>query len=120
MKNVLASSVEAWFKYRYSSFKTTARKSGITFTITREELCGMFEEQKGLCFYTDVPMRTDTGLGWNPNALSLDKVVPEKGYIPGNVVLCTRRANTVKSDLTLEEMKLWMPPWYKRLEEKLL
>jgi hypothetical protein len=29
----------------------------------------------------------------------LDKVIPERGYVAGNVVLCSNRFNTVKNDL---------------------
>lgn len=36
---------------------------------------------------------------------TLDKVIPELGYIPGNVVVMSKRANTLKSNGTLEEHK---------------
>jgi len=35
--------------------------------------------------------------------------------VKGNVVLCVARVNTIKSDVSLNEMKLWMPGWYERI-----
>lgn len=40
---------------------------------------------------------------------SLDRTVPELGYVPGNVVVMSFRANTLKSNATAEELEqiLW-------------
>lgn len=46
-----------------------------------------------------------------PQAPSLDRLVPEKGYVPGNVVVICTRCNTLKRDGTLAEFQLildWM------------
>lgn len=46
-----------------------------------------------------------------PGSPSLDRIVPKKGYIPGNVVVISYRANILKRDGTAEEFKLlssWM------------
>lgn len=36
---------------------------------------------------------------------SLDKVIPEKGYVKGNIKVISMRANRLKSDGTLEEFR---------------
>lgn len=36
---------------------------------------------------------------------SLDKVIPARGYVAGNVAVISNRANRIKSDATLEELK---------------
>jgi hypothetical protein len=41
------------------------------------------------------------------NAASIDRIVPSLGYIPGNVMVVSWRANKLKSDITLEEMALF-------------
>lgn len=41
----------------------------------------------------------------SPNNPSLDKIIPEKGYIKGNVWVISNRANTLKNDATLKELK---------------
>lgn len=120
IKNVLVSSFDSWLSQKYSTLRSRAKQNSHLFTISEGDLSRIYDKQQGLCFYTDVELGVATGKGWSGNALSLDKVVPEKGYVLGNVVLCTRRANTIKSDISLSEMKEWMPTWYKRLEEKIL
>jgi IS30 family transposase len=45
----------------------------------------------------------------------IDKITPAHGYVKSNVVLCVARVNTIKSDVSLGEMKLWMPGWYQRV-----
>ncbi len=39
----------------------------------------------------------------------------DDGYTLGNVVLCTYRANSIKRDVSLDELREWMPGWYDRL-----
>jgi hypothetical protein len=41
-----------------------------------------------------------------PWAPSLDKIVPELGYVKGNIQVISYRANKLKGDATLEELKL--------------
>ena len=40
------------------------------------------------------------------HAPSLDKVIPEKGYVKGNVCVISRKANRMKQDLTLDSVEL--------------
>jgi hypothetical protein len=49
------------------------------------------------------------GNGRLHSALSLDKIIPEKGYIPGNCVFCCDIVNMVKRDLTLEQLEMLNP-----------
>jgi len=41
----------------------------------------------------------------SPNNPSLDKIIPKKGYIKDNVWVISNRANTLKNDATLQELK---------------
>ncbi len=51
----------------------------------------------------------DSGTGNSP---SVDKIVPEKWYIPGNIQVLSWRANLAKSNLNFEEMKLMADYFY--------
>lgn len=44
--------------------------------------------------------------GWPPdNSPSIDRIVPELGYVPGNVLVVSFRANHLKSDATADELR---------------
>lgn len=45
-----------------------------------------------------------SGRSKSPNSPSLDRVIPELGYIIGNVVFISRLANTIKSNATEKEL----------------
>jgi hypothetical protein len=39
-----------------------------------------------------------------PESLTLDRIVPAMGYVPGNVMWLSHRANAMKQDATIEEL----------------
>lgn len=51
------------------------------------------------------------GTGYRPECkdckkkAELDRLVPSKGYVKGNVRWISRRANRIKSDATIDELK---------------
>lgn len=89
----------------------------ITFDLTKDFLINLYDFQKGKCFYTDETLHLMNGKGRLPTGLSIDRVDNEKGYHADNVVLCTSRFNTIKSNMTLEEIRKWMPAIYEKIEE---
>ncbi len=38
------------------------------------------------------------------NSPTLDRIDPVKGYVPGNIVVVSLRANTIKNDATMDEL----------------
>ena len=38
--------------------------------------------------------------------LSLDRLIPERGYVPGNVTWMCVRCNRIKNDASLEELEM--------------
>jgi len=109
--------IDSYFKHLASVLRHTAALKALAFDLDWLYLKSMYEQQDGKCFYTDAEMRTVRGQGQSRLSLSVDKIVPEKGYVKSNVVLVTKRANLIKNDVTLVEMKEWLPNWYRRLEE---
>jgi hypothetical protein len=51
------------------------------------------------------------------SSLSLDRIDPNKGYIEGNVCFICHRANTIKNNLTLQEMELLLKNWKMKLSK---
>lgn len=41
----------------------------------------------------------------HPNSPSLDRIIPEKGYVKGNVVVISHKYNTYKSNYSLEDLE---------------
>lgn len=75
--------------------------------------------QEGKCFYTDQDLVLTLTSGKGPLTPSIDRVDTTRGYLEGNVVICSDRVNAIKRDVTLEEMYEWMPGWYERAAEYL-
>lgn len=101
--------VESSFKYRFSALRTRCKRFGIDFDLELSDLLDAYKRQNGKCFYTDVPLSYQRLKYDTKNALSIDRVDCRKGYLKNNIVLCTVRANTTKNDLSLNEMKAWLP-----------
>lgn len=114
----LNSDIYHYLDERHRRTVTRARKAHIPFALTRQELYDAFDTQRGLCFYTDTPLVCRVGEGIHRDGCSVDRVDPQKGYTKANIVLCTYKVNSVKNDLTLEEIKSWMPGWFERLSRR--
>lgn len=69
----------------------------------KEHLVNLWEHQKGICFYTGRKMEL-AGFRTNPNAMTVDRMNPNMGYVEGNLVLCCWIANRTKSKYTYEEV----------------
>lgn len=91
-------------KHLLSSAKARSKKSGIPFSITRADL-----EQPAHCPVFGIQLTyggTARSIRGKDHAASLDRISPSKGYVPGNVVIVSWRANRAKSNSTLEELGL--------------
>ena len=85
----------------WSRAKYRAAHKGREFTITKEDI--VIPER---CPLLGIPLVCHRGKGSQQgNSPSLDRKDPEKGYIKGNVWVISNRANTLKNDATLTELK---------------
>jgi hypothetical protein len=58
------------------------------------------------CPVLGIPLMPNIGGGrQDDHSPTLDRIIPGKGYVPGNVVVVSWRANRIKSDATIEELK---------------
>jgi len=95
--NAISKSVE----YRMlTRAKSRAKQKNIPFNLTLEDI-----EVPETCPLLGIPIEIQPKKGYHPNSPSLDKIIPEKGYIKGNVWVISNRANTLKNDATLQELK---------------
>ena len=89
-------------KTLYNHIKGSANKRGIKFTIT---MCDLNDLSFPLtCPILDIPLIWNRGRA-DDNSYSIDRINSSKGYEAGNIVVISNRANRLKSDATLEEMR---------------
>ena len=85
--------------YLLKELKKNAKKRGSDFSLTKNDLlpapthCPVFGV---LLEYT--------GNG-GPNSASFDRSDSSKGYVPGNVVIMSKRANLLKNNATADELQ---------------
>lgn len=80
----------------FASARDRAKKKGVPFELTRDYLLDLWCEQQGDCALTGITMRFDVGNGdsrFMPFNISLDRIVPSRGYVVGNVRLVCVAAN---------------------------
>lgn len=86
----------------FMAARRRARKAGLPFTITLENI-----QIPDRCPVLGISMRRGKGNGnHQPCSPTLDRIDPEKGYVPGNVWVICYKANRMKSDATIEELEL--------------
>jgi len=86
------------------SIQSKSLKRGIPFNLTYEHLLSLYQKQQGLCFYSKNEMLlSQSKPGDRHNLLSVDRIEPSKGYVQGNVVLCTWLLNAMKLDSSLND-----------------
>jgi hypothetical protein len=110
------SSIDLFLAVKYQKLRGECKKYNILFTISKEDFVKQYYNQNGVCFYTDLPMVWAFGQGKHRDNLSVDRIVPNLGYVKKNIVFCCNRINMAKNDLSLDEMKQWTPGWYERIK----
>ena len=85
--------------YILGQVRNRAKNRGIPFNLTREDIV-----IPKVCPILGLPLHIGTG-GPAPDSPSLDRIDPKYGYIKGNVHVISHRANTIKSDATVDELK---------------
>lgn len=75
-----------------------AAAAGVPFAITKNDIV-----IPRFCPVFGVKLEKGTK-GNNPNAPSLDRVIPSLGYVIGNIIVISQRANVLKRDATLTEL----------------
>lgn len=79
--------------------KKRSKDSGVPFSLTKEDI-----EIPDFCPILGLPLSIadDRATDTSP---SVDRIVPNLGYIPGNIHVISYRANRIKNDSTLEELQ---------------
>jgi hypothetical protein len=97
------------FKYSLNKARSRSKSRNETTDLTLEYLKEIWENQKGLCSYTNIKMEMprssqDEDIKKSPTKLSLDRIDPNTGYIKGNVEFVCYCVNVMKNDFTKDQM----------------
>lgn len=77
-----------------------AKRDGLPCTITEEDL-----ELPSHCPVLGRRLVLSEGRqGGCDDSPSLDKIVPELGYVPGNIIVVSQKANRLKNQLSTEQL----------------
>ncbi len=78
-----------------------AEKYGVDFTMVESDIVIPTH-----CPFLGIPLGTVHGNGRKgPSSPSLDRIIPELGYVPKNVIVISDRANILKRDATFDELR---------------
>lgn len=86
-------------QYLLSAAKFRAKKKGVIFNLSLDDF-----EIPDVCPVFGCPFKS-AEKGNHPYAPSLDRIIPELGYVKGNVQVISYRANAIKWDSSLEELE---------------
>lgn len=96
-----------YFQRLLSGVKCRAKKERVEFSLTSTDLQEAWEAQDGRCYYTNQPMdlmaHNEDRKSPHYNFPSLDRKIPNKGYIKENVVWTKWSVNRTKNNLTEKE-----------------
>lgn len=85
----------------WQAAKDRARRLNVVFDITVDDI-----DIPLVCPILGIPLfvATPERKGGQHNSPSLDRIVPEKGYVRGNIMVISWRANHLKGSATPEEL----------------
>jgi hypothetical protein len=85
--------------YMWVNAKQRAKKTGVSFDLNPEDI--NIPE-----FCPVLGIKLEKGIGkLIPASPSVDRIIPERGYIRGNIRVISHRANLLKSNATTEELE---------------
>ena len=86
-------------KYLLSKAKYRAKKKGVDFNITVDDVI-----IPNFCPILGIELKKNSE-GFAEDSATLDRIVPELGYVKGNVAVISGRANRIKNDASLDELE---------------
>ncbi len=95
-----------------------AKDNGVPFNITAEDIRYCFPAD-GCCPITKQPFERGNGKV-GPRSMSLDRIIPELGYVPGNIAVISHLANTIKQNCTDPEVFRRIADYLERAQEPVL
>jgi len=100
----------------FTNLRKRSKRKNIPMEVTVEDIKKAFPNDM-ICPVLGIKM--EVGLkNKNVNSPSIDKIIPEKGYVPGNIIVVSMKANLIKSFATPDEI-IKVGKFYQKLLEEI-
>lgn len=87
-------------RYMIYAARHRAKQNNIPFDITIDDLV-----IPDVCPVLGIPLKLSKN-NQSDNSPTIDRIIPERGYVKENVIIVSAKANRIKNDATLDELKL--------------
>lgn len=105
-----------WAKYSVGAIRARSSKKGIPFSLTAADILAVIPSDMR-CPALGIEM-TLGGKGFNRNTASVDRVIPELGYVKGNIAVISLWANLIKQDVSSPDMLRSVADYMERFASK--
>jgi len=102
-----------WASYALKDAKKRAEKKGVPFEITRQYIESILTNE---CPVFGTPFTFVGNGGIKPESPALDRIIPSKGYIEGNIQIISVKANNIKSAYNSKDI-FKVAEWLHKLEQ---
>lgn len=92
------------FRFVWYAAKRRAKTTVVPFMISKQDIIDIFPLD-GKCPMLDIQLQFNNKKSQDDSP-SLDRIIPELGYVVGNIRLISYRANRIKNDATLKDLKM--------------
>ena len=101
------------------AFKKRAKTQKVPFDLTVEDIRDLLKNAGNICPVLGVKMTiSELGSGDTNYSPSFDRIYPKKGYVKGNIVIVSNKANRIKTDATVDEIRKVADFYEKLLKDK--
>lgn len=107
-RSLKISNFDRFFWNKARDLKIRAETKGFSYTIDYKILIDLFNFQKGLCYYSGLPMKlksSQSKIGADYDVMSVDRLDSKKGYDKDNIVFCLNSLNMLKSNHKMKDLK---------------
>lgn len=110
-KRKWSASEKGWSWCAWNTARKRSERRGIPFSISPLDILAVFPRD-WVCPVFGVKMEVAVGApcGRSP---SLDKIIPERGYVPGNIAVISFLANSMKQNATVGQVEM-LADWMKK------
>ena len=90
-------------RFLYYSAKKRSKNQGIKFEISKQDIINIYPKNN-LCPMLNIEIYPNQDK-MRDNSPSLDRIIPNVGYTKDNIIVISYKANRIKNDATLQELK---------------